>query len=51
MKARLITAMACYAVLALLCAFTLDDWRFRTGVWVLLGLFAVKTWIAQSLRD
>ncbi len=50
MKARFISAMACYAVLALLSAFTLDG-AFRIGVWILLGGLAVKTWIAQaSLR-
>ncbi len=50
MKARFITAMACYGVLALLSAFTLDG-VFRIGVWILLGGLAVKTWIAQAQRD
>ena len=51
MKARLVAAMACYATLALLSAFTLDG-VFRIGVWILLAGLAVKTWIAQaSLRD
>jgi predicted membrane channel-forming protein YqfA (hemolysin III family) len=51
MKVRFIIAMACYGVLALLSAFTLDDWRFRAAVWVVLGGLAVKTWVARSLRD
>ena len=50
MKARFIAAMACYAVLALLAAFTLDG-VFRIAVWILLGGLAVKTWIAQAQRD
>ena len=50
MKTRFITAMACYGVLALLSAFTLEG-AFRIGVWILLGGLAVKTWVAQSQRD
>ncbi len=50
MKTRLITAMACYGVLALLAAFTLDG-VFRIAVWILLAGLAVKTWIAQAQRD
>jgi diacylglycerol kinase len=50
MKARFIAAMTCYAVLALLCAVTLEG-AFRIGVWILLGGLAVKTWIAQAQRD
>jgi hypothetical protein len=50
MKARFITALVCYAVLALLSAFTLDG-VFRIGVWIVLGGLAVKTWIAQAQRD
>jgi hypothetical protein len=49
-KVRFLAAMACYAVLALLSAFTLDG-VFRIGVWILLGGLVVKTWVAQSLRD
>jgi hypothetical protein len=47
MKSRFIAAMACYAVLALLSAFTLEG-VFRIAVWILLGGLAVKTWIAQA---
>jgi len=50
MKNRFIVAMACYAVLALLSAFTLEG-EFRIGVWILLGGLAVKTWIAQAMRE
>jgi hypothetical protein len=50
MKIRFISAMACYALLALVSAFTLKG-AFRIGVWILLGGLAVKTWVAQSLRD
>ena len=28
---------------------TLEDWRFRAGVWLLLGALALKTWIAQRV--
>ena len=50
MKGRFIAAMACYGVLALLAAFTLDG-VFRIAVWILLAGLAVKTWIAQVQRD
>ena len=50
MRPRFFTAMACYALLALLSAFTLEG-TFRLAVWVLLGGLAVKTWIARSVQD
>jgi len=50
MKARFVTAMACYGVLALLAAVTLEG-VFRIAVWILLGGLAVKTWIAQAQQD
>ena len=50
MKTRFITAMVCYAVLALLAAFTLDG-PFRICVWIFLACLAVKTWIAKAQRD
>lgn len=49
MKSRLITAMACYAVLALLAGLTLEG-IFRAAVWVLLAGLAVKTWIAVKIQ-
>ena len=50
MNARFVTALACYGVLALLAAFTLDG-VFRIAVWILLAGLAVKTWIAQARGD
>jgi len=50
MKARFIAALACYGVLALLAAFTLDG-VFRIGVWIFLAGLGVKTWIARLQRD
>jgi hypothetical protein len=49
MKPRLIAAMSCYALLALLAAVTLDG-MFRVAVWVFLAGLAVKTWIAVDVR-
>ena len=43
---RLGAAMAAYAVLAALAAFTLDGGLMRNAVWVLLAGLALKTWIA-----
>jgi hypothetical protein len=37
--------MACYAAIALLAALTLDG-RFLWVVWIFLGWFAVRTYIA-----
>ena len=42
------SAMAAYAVLAILAAFTLDGGLMRNAVWVLLAGLAIKTWIAQK---
>jgi hypothetical protein len=47
MYKRLPFAMGCYAVLALLAAFTLDG-MFRVAVWILLAGLALKTWIAYK---
>jgi hypothetical protein len=44
---RLRLAMAAYAVLALLAAFTLDG-VMRPAVWILMGGLALKTWIAYK---
>ena len=54
MNKRLITALACYAVLAGLAAFTLDGGMFRNAIWVLMAGLALKTWAghkAQAIRD
>jgi hypothetical protein len=45
MRSRFAAAMAAYAVLALLAAWTLDG-KIRLATWLLLGLFAVKTVLA-----
>jgi len=50
MNLRFLTAMACYTVLALLAAFTLDRTP-RIVVWLFLGGLAVKTWIAKVRKD
>lgn len=42
-------AYACYAVLALLAAFTLDG-KIRLITFIVLAALAIKTWIAY-LRD
>jgi hypothetical protein len=50
MKPRLIAAMSCYALLAVLAAVSLNG-MFRAAVWVFLAGLAVKTWIAATARD
>jgi hypothetical protein len=47
MNKRFLTAMATYAILALLAAFTLDGGLMRNAVWILLAGLAVKTYIAH----
>lgn len=51
MKTRLITAMVCYGMLALVAALTLPDLRIRALVWLLLAGLALKTWIASRVKD
>lgn len=46
-SARFLGAMAAYAGLALMAAFTLDG-LLRTAVWIFLGGLAVKTVIAYK---
>jgi hypothetical protein len=46
MNKRLITAMSCYAALALLAAFTLDGGKLRNLVWLVLGYFAIRTYVS-----
>lgn len=50
-KTRLLVAILCYAGLALMAGLTLDDWRIRAAVWILLAGLGVKTWIAAMRRD
>lgn len=50
MKPSLVTAMICYALLALAAGFTLDHMP-RLVVWLFLGLLAVKTWIRSAREE
>ena len=47
MTTRFYCALAVYAVLALLAAFTLDG-KLRAAVWIFLGGLTVKTCIAYK---
>ena len=47
MSKRLLCAFAAYAVLALMATFTLDG-KFRYAVWLILGYFALRTYIAHK---
>jgi hypothetical protein len=47
MQKKYWTAMATYAALAVLAAFTLDGGLLRNAVWVLMAGLAVKTYIAR----
>jgi hypothetical protein len=46
MNRKLLAALGAYAAIAVLAAFTLDGGLLRNGVWVLMGAFALKTYIA-----
>jgi low temperature requirement protein LtrA len=52
MNKRFLAAMATYAAIAVLAAFTLDgkllDGKLRLGVWILMGGLALKTLIAHK---
>ena len=47
MNRRLIAAFCAYGALALGAMFTLDG-KFRLFVWIVLGYFAVRTYIAHK---
>ena len=49
MNKRFISAMAAYAVLALIAAFWLEG-KFRLAVMGLMAALALKTWIARAAR-
>ena len=49
MDRKFIAAMSVYAGLAILAGFTLSD-PFRAGLWIILGLFAFKTWLVVLKR-
>jgi hypothetical protein len=46
MNKRFFAALAAYAAIAILAAFTLDGGLLRNGVWILMAFFAVKSYIA-----
>ena len=47
MSRRLVWAMSAFAVLALGATFTLDG-KARIAVWLILGYFALRTYIAHK---
>jgi len=49
MDRKFIAAIVVYAALAVLAGFTLDN-PMRLGVWIILGLFAFKTWLVVLKR-
>ncbi|HWR50065.1 MAG TPA: hypothetical protein VN428_03105 [Bryobacteraceae bacterium] len=48
---RLLTGFILYGALGVLAAVTLDDWRFRGGVLLLIAAMAFKTWLAGRIRN
>jgi len=49
MDLRFIAAMAVYAGLAILAGFTLTG-GFRSVTWIILGYFALRTWLVVLRR-
>jgi hypothetical protein len=49
MNQRFIAALLAYAGLAVLAGFTLDG-NIRIATWILLGAFALKTWLVVLKR-
>jgi len=49
MDLKFIAAMSTYAALGLLAGFTLTG-RIRIATWLILGLFAIKTWLVVLKR-
>ncbi len=47
MDKKFIAALAAYAAIALLAAFTLDGGKLRNAVWVLMAGLAVKTYVSK----
>ena len=47
MTKRLLAALAAYAAISTLAAFTLDG-ALRVAVWILMAGLALKTWIAYK---
>ena len=44
MNLKFVSAMACYAALAILAGFTLSG-NIRIGTWIILGYFALRTYL------
>jgi hypothetical protein len=51
MQRRFYSAMATYAILAVLAAFTLDGGMLRNVVWIAMLGFAAKTYIAYKANQ
>lgn len=49
MDLKFIAAMSAYALLAILAGFTLSG-QIRIATWLILGLFAIKTWLVVLKR-
>jgi hypothetical protein len=49
MDLKFVAAMSAYAVLAILAGFTLSG-QIRIATWLILGLFAIKTWLVVLKR-
>jgi hypothetical protein len=47
MDKKFIAALAAYAAIALLAAFTLDGGKLRDAVWVLMAGLALKTYVSK----
>ena len=45
MNRKFVAALTAYAGIAVLAGFTLDG-KFRLFVWILLGAFALRTWLS-----
>lgn len=50
MNLKFAAAMAGYALLAVLAGFTLDG-KIRLGTWIILGYFAVRTYLVVLKRS
>jgi hypothetical protein len=51
MRKRFYSAMATYAILAVLATFTLDGGMLRNVVWIAMLGFAAKTYIAYKANQ
>jgi hypothetical protein len=51
MQKRFYSALAVYAFLAVLAAFTLDGGKMRNAVWILMAGLAAKTYISYKAHQ